>query len=169
MCVCFCACSIPTYDTMNRFPRASAPPRHIDWWQTASSCSGSWKCPRKLELKYTILLISQFLGPDEVQWKVVSWKHSKNTQSPADAFIFNDQLNFFIQSNHSLQCGYCLQDVKHFSPSHHSEPGLFCIFQKTAVSAFTFVRIQNKAEKNIQWEDITLTVMLVRLNVLICA
>uniref|UniRef100_A0A3B4WSF0 Prominin 1a n=1 Tax=Seriola lalandi dorsalis TaxID=1841481 RepID=A0A3B4WSF0_SERLL len=22
---------IPTYDTMNRFPRASAPPRHIDW------------------------------------------------------------------------------------------------------------------------------------------
>ncbi|XP_029702690.1 prominin-1-A isoform X4 [Takifugu rubripes] len=23
--------SIPTYDTMNRFPRASAPPRHIDW------------------------------------------------------------------------------------------------------------------------------------------
>lgn len=24
-------CSIPTYDTMNRFPRASAPPRHIDW------------------------------------------------------------------------------------------------------------------------------------------
>lgn len=35
--------SIPTYDTMNRFPRASAPPRHIDWWQTASSCSGSWK------------------------------------------------------------------------------------------------------------------------------
>lgn len=26
--------SIPTYDTMNRFPRASAPPRHIDWWQS---------------------------------------------------------------------------------------------------------------------------------------
>ncbi|XP_060903625.1 prominin-1-A isoform X10 [Labrus mixtus] len=23
--------TIPTYDTMNRFPRASAPPRHIDW------------------------------------------------------------------------------------------------------------------------------------------
>ncbi|XP_027863970.1 prominin-1-A isoform X5 [Xiphophorus couchianus] len=23
--------SVPTYDTMNRFPRASAPPRHIDW------------------------------------------------------------------------------------------------------------------------------------------
>uniref|UniRef100_A0A665U0G5 Prominin 1a n=1 Tax=Echeneis naucrates TaxID=173247 RepID=A0A665U0G5_ECHNA len=23
--------SIPTYDTVNRFPRASAPPRHIDW------------------------------------------------------------------------------------------------------------------------------------------
>uniref|UniRef100_A0AAQ5XXS4 Prominin 1 b n=1 Tax=Amphiprion ocellaris TaxID=80972 RepID=A0AAQ5XXS4_AMPOC len=23
--------SIPTYETMNRFPRASAPPRHIDW------------------------------------------------------------------------------------------------------------------------------------------
>ncbi|XP_041846123.1 prominin-1-A isoform X9 [Melanotaenia boesemani] len=23
--------NIPTYDTMNRFPRASAPPRHIDW------------------------------------------------------------------------------------------------------------------------------------------
>ncbi|KAM7000457.1 prominin-1-A isoform 1-T1 [Tautogolabrus adspersus] len=23
--------SIPTYDSMNRFPRASAPPRHIDW------------------------------------------------------------------------------------------------------------------------------------------
>uniref|UniRef100_A0A8C6UZI1 Prominin 1a n=1 Tax=Neogobius melanostomus TaxID=47308 RepID=A0A8C6UZI1_9GOBI len=23
--------SIPSYDTMNRFPRASAPPRHIDW------------------------------------------------------------------------------------------------------------------------------------------
>uniref|UniRef100_M3ZIQ8 Prominin 1a n=1 Tax=Xiphophorus maculatus TaxID=8083 RepID=M3ZIQ8_XIPMA len=23
--------NVPTYDTMNRFPRASAPPRHIDW------------------------------------------------------------------------------------------------------------------------------------------
>ncbi|XP_068448902.1 prominin-1-A isoform X3 [Clinocottus analis] len=23
--------TVPTYDTMNRFPRASAPPRHIDW------------------------------------------------------------------------------------------------------------------------------------------
>lgn len=43
MCVCSCAGSIPTYDTMNRFPRASAPPRHIDWWQRAGSCSGSWK------------------------------------------------------------------------------------------------------------------------------
>lgn len=27
----FCASSIPTYDTMTRFPRASAPPRHADW------------------------------------------------------------------------------------------------------------------------------------------
>lgn len=35
--------SIPTYDTMNRFPRASAPPRHIDWWQRADPGSGSWK------------------------------------------------------------------------------------------------------------------------------
>uniref|UniRef100_A0A672TEX5 Prominin-1-A n=1 Tax=Sinocyclocheilus grahami TaxID=75366 RepID=A0A672TEX5_SINGR len=26
-----CASSIPTYDTMTRFPRASAPPRHADW------------------------------------------------------------------------------------------------------------------------------------------
>lgn len=34
LCVCSCAGSVPTYDTMNRFPRASAPPRHIDWWRS---------------------------------------------------------------------------------------------------------------------------------------
>lgn len=28
-----CASSILAYDTMTRFPRASAPPRHIDWWE----------------------------------------------------------------------------------------------------------------------------------------
>lgn len=33
LCPGICTCSIPTYDTMNRFPRASAPPRHIDWWK----------------------------------------------------------------------------------------------------------------------------------------
>lgn len=43
LCPGVCTCSIPTYDTMNRFPRASAPPRHIDWWQRADSCHGSWK------------------------------------------------------------------------------------------------------------------------------
>lgn len=43
LCPGMCACSIPTYDTMNRFPRASAPPRHIDWWQRNGSCYGSWK------------------------------------------------------------------------------------------------------------------------------
>lgn len=163
MCVCPCAGSIPTYDTMNRFPRASAPPRHIDWWQRAGSCSGSWKCPRKLELEYCIPFVSQ--PPDQTKLNKSWFPYDRRTLFRC----FYLQRTIYLLPNVSCPNKKLPAGHQTASPSASIWARLVQHFSKDYVSTFTFVQTQKTSWKYIQQEDMTITVMPVYYYVLVCA
>lgn len=111
------------------------------------------------------LFVSRALGPEEARlsWfplnrrtHRVLWMFLTSTSSSGQIVTCSSVL--FLQRRLNPSKTLWLQDIR-LLPQLQSEPGLFCIFHRTAASAFTFVRTQNRSWKYTQQEDTTITVM----------